>query len=308
MKVGFRLNSLGYGGVEVAVYDYAYFNQRYLNNESIIFYREEGSKDSIKQKFIKEFKLIPYTSKNCIADNLKDIDVLYTLKSGERDEYLFPDITNSIHAVFTIAQPHGNRFASISRWLSNSSGFGITPYVPHMINLPDHDKNMREELNIPKDAFVFGRHGSFNEFNVPFVWDSINKILEERKNAYFLFLNTPTMINHERVIILDPIWDLDKKVEFINTCDAMLHARKRGETFGIACGEFSIKNKPVITFGLSPEKAHLDILGNKALVYNSFGELNRILLNLKKDDKNWDAYSEEYSPVPVMNKFKRIFL
>lgn len=37
-----------------------------------------------------------------------------------------------------------------------------------------------------------------------------------------------------------------EKTTFINTCDAMLWARHDGETFGLAIGEFSSKNKPVI--------------------------------------------------------------
>lgn len=308
MTVAFRLNELGYGGVEIAIYDYAFFNKHLLGNESIIFYKEENSVLEIKNKFSKEFKIISYKQKYDIEKYLHKIDVIYNLKSGERDEYLFSNVINSIHAVFNISQPHGNRFASISRWLSNSDRFGFTPYVPHMINLPDHDKNMREELGIPKNSYVFGRHGSYNEFNVPFVKDSIINTLEKRNDTYFLFLNTPNIIQHERVIYLDPIWDLDKKVEFINSCDAMIHARLRGETFGIACGEFSIKNKPVITYGLSREKAHIDILRDKALIYNNKKELENIFLNIQKDDKNWDAYTEEYSPKPVMNKFKQIFL
>ena len=35
--------------------------------------------------------------------------------------------------------------------------------------------------------------------------------------------------------------NLNKKVEFINTCDAMLWARSGGETFGLSIGEFSSK-------------------------------------------------------------------
>lgn len=308
MKVGFRLNGLSFGGVEVATYDYAYFNQEYLSNESIIFYMEDGSLPDVKNKFGEKFQMIPYKHPSDIQQNLKDIDVLYSLKSGEVNDYLFSDVINSIHAVFSIRNKHGDRFASISRWLSKTDGVGLTPWVPHMINLPDHDKNMRAELGIPKDAYVFGRHGSIKEFNVPFVWNSIQKALDNRKDLYFLLLNTPRGIDHERIINLDPIWDLDKKVEFINSCDAMIHARLRGETFGIACGEFSIKNKPVLTYGLSPEKAHIDILGDKGIIYKHQKELVSLLSNMSPNNINWDAYTDEYSPKPVMEKFKKIFL
>ena len=42
-----------------------------------------------------------------------------------------------------------------------------------------------------------------------------------------------------------------EKEAFYRTCDAMLHARRDGETFGLAVAEFSVRNKPVITKGAS---------------------------------------------------------
>ena len=45
----------------------------------------------------------------------------------------------------------------------------------------------------------------------------------------------------------------------------MIHARQEGESFGIAVGEFSFCNKPVITYSQSPEKNHLVTLGDKGL-------------------------------------------
>jgi len=61
--------------------------------------------------------------------------------------------------------------------------------------------------------------------------------------------------------------DINKKVEFINTCDAMIHARQMGETFGNAIAEFSIKNKPIIT-SRGYDNNHLHILKDKAIIYN----------------------------------------
>ena len=50
-------------------------------------------------------------------------------------------------------------------------------------------------------------------------------------------------------------------MKFVNASDCMIHARARGETFGLAIAEFSIRNKPIIAYSNPPEKAHLDILG-----------------------------------------------
>ena len=91
----------------------------------------------------------------------------------------------------------------------------------------------------------------------------------------------------------------------------MIHARGIGESFGLACGEFSIRNKPIITYGLSPQRSHLDILGDKALKYKGPKELEKIFLEFDKDwsaKQNWDCYSENFSPAPVMKKFDDVFL
>ncbi len=311
MKVAFRLNGLGYGGVEVATFDYAYYNQELLGNESIILYRENGTEPEIKKKFSEHFQTFPYKqlSDVKIIIEREKANVFYTLKSGENDGFTIPGVRNCNHAVFMTNQPHGQRYAYISKWLSGIMNHGLTPYVPHMINLPEESGNMRKELGIPKDAIVFGRYGSAKEFNIPFVHIAILEILKERNDIYFIFANTENFGDHDRIIYLDPIRELNEKVKFINTSDAMLHGRLRGETFGIACGEFSIKNKPVITYGLSPENAHWDILDKKALVYFNKPSLIEIIKRFPlSNDKNWDAYSLEYSPKPVMKKFKQIFL
>ena len=46
---------------------------------------------------------------------------------------------------------------------------------------------------------------------------------------------------------MDTLIEQIDKVRFIQTCDMMIHGRTVGETFGIAIGEFSFYNKPVMT-------------------------------------------------------------
>lgn len=99
------------------------------------------------------------------------------------------------------------------------------------------------------------------------------------------------------------------KSKFINTCDAMIHARMDGETFGLAVAEFSMHNKPVLTFGRGTDWAHIEILKDKALVYNSFEDVYDMLLNLNKyiKHKNYIAYNE-FLPENVMQIFRKVFL
>ena len=105
------------------------------------------------------------------------------------------------------------------------------------------------------------------------------------------------------------ITDLEEKVKFINTTDAMLWARRDGETFGIAIGEFSTKNKPIIAMKIG-DLAHYRILGDNAFWYNDENSLCNILLNFNPEiekNKDWNAYTE-YTPENVMNVFNKTFL
>ena len=67
-------------------------------------------------------------------------------------------------------------------------------------------------------------------------------------------------------------------MRFFATCDAMLHAREEGETFGMAVAEFSLRNKPVITYNGSGQydNAHVRMLGSKALLYCQTAERSSV--------------------------------
>ena len=313
-KVAFYCNHLGIAGSEIATYDYAYYNQTLLGNESIIIARVHPEYDDpgVIEKFSKQFQVIRHSGDFSEVDPIikaNNVDVFYALKAGNNDGIYSKEAKSCIHATFGHFEPHGNVYAYVSEWLTKAASHGIQPFVPHMVDLPDTDEDMRKELNIPKDAIVFGRYGSYKEFSIQFVKDVIKRLVQENKNIYFLFANTEPFFEHPQIIYLDPIWDLTEKTKFINTTDAYLHARQRGETFGLACGEWSIKNKPVITFGNSPEKNHTEILGAKGLYYFGGGDLHNLLKNFTpQPNKDWDAYTLKYSPKPVMDKFKQVFL
>jgi hypothetical protein len=313
MKIAFHCNHLGIAGTEVAVFDYAFYNQELLNNESLIISKLNPAQDvpGIITKFKNHFNVIQYKDFSEVEKILDDnkVDVFHALKSGNNDGIISYGRKSVIQCVFGEAyEPHGNVYAYISEWLSKQMNFGIHPWVPHMINLPEESGDYRELFHISKDAIVFGRYGSYQTFDLSFVHETIKSVLDKRKNAYFLFANTQPFFIHPQIIYLESLTDVRQKVRFINTCDAMLHARKRGETFGIACGEFSIKNKPVITYGSSIERCHLDILKDKAIIYYNDTDLNNILNTFEPSGRNWDAYSKEYTPEKVMQKFKTVFL
>ena len=68
----------------------------------------------------------------------------------------------------------------------------------------------------------------------------------------------------------------------------MIHARRSGETFGLAVAEFSAANRPVITSRDHTDNGiasfHLDTLKEQGTYYSSTDELVRILiLGLERD-------------------------
>jgi hypothetical protein len=96
---------------------------------------------------------------------------------------------------------------------------------------------------------------------------------------------------------------------FINTCDAMIHSRIRGETFGLSIAEFSSKGKPIITCPCG-DLEHIFILKNKAIVYRSYDKLVEIFKNIRnilKHREDWNAY-KEYTPEIIMKHFQRLLM
>ena len=311
MKIALHDNSISVRGTTVAIYDYAYYLKYLYNIECIILYDKKYPQNDINvfNKFSKEFKIYGYSNSSEIDKILIDekCDCFFMIKGGRYDGIISNVCKNLVMAVssnISKSDSHGDKYFVCSSFLSKVVGID---FVPHMINLPEVDGDLRNELNIPKDAIVFGRNGGYETFDLPFVKDVIKDILDIRSDYYFLFQNTERFINHPRVLFLEPTPDMNFKVKFINTCDAHLHAREIGESFGLTCGEFSIKNKPVITWNGSIERNHIDILGEKALLYNKYEDLMNLLLTFDKNKFNdWNCY-RDYLPEPVMDKFKKLY-
>ena len=134
-----------------------------------------------------------------------------------------------------------------------------------------------------------------------------------------------------------------RKRLFLNSCDAMLHGRMRGETFGLSCLEFAIIGKPVLTYAGSAERAHLEILGDTAVLYQNAQELCEFLrhpatrggqraedrgqrteVGSRKSEADRQPATDnrqplntersvahnfkEYQPEAVMQKFEQVFL
>ena len=322
MNIGFFVKHFSERGTEVATYDYAKYNEELLNNKSYIIcftpdiQRRYGfpPENYSYNKFKERFEIIEIQDIFYMQDVIQkyNLHFFYTLTHGAKDIFQFDNkfiwgkCKTIKHCVFRTNSPESDYYISLSNMLNQKYNTNI-PVIPLMVDLPDCSENLRNELNIPHDAIVYGRYGGMDEFNILCMYEAIVEYLNSNlDNCYFLFMNTKQFCYHPRIIYLDKNIDLIHKVKFINTCDAMVHARSMGETFGLSIGEFSVKNKPIITCDCG-DNEHIKILGDKALLYNSSEDIMNIFKNIRTiiaSRSDWNAYNL-YSPSYIMGLFDK---
>lgn len=314
MKIAFHSNQLSLRGTEIALYDYAHFNEELLGNSSIIVTprHSPGHNELSARRFASRFPVVGYDGLDELERVMAEhqIDTLYCIKSGSNDGVVSRRVKTVVHAVFGYCEPHGDVYAYVSEWLSQYASGGVYPAVPHIVAPLPTVGDLRHELGIPKDATVFGRHGGSDSFDIPFVHIVVHELAKQMDDLFFLFLGTDSFCPpHPRIIHIPPTADLIVKSKFISSCDAMLHARTSGETFGLAVAEFSALRKPIISYSKSLERAHIEILGNDAYYYEDPATLAHLLLHLKEQPRrNLSVYADTFAPEIVMQRFKTIFL
>jgi len=334
MRIIFHSNQISIRGTEIAIYDYALGNINILKGESYIAAPLGNVQDqSVLEKFENKFLVKLYKDKKDLEDFIKknDIDIIYQITAGSKEDLLTDIVPTFLHCVFTTKYKYSKLYIPISQFLNNYYKTNY-PVLPHIVRkFPGLTDDLREELNIPKNALVFGGYGGRKQFDLDFVKNTIIDITTKKNNIYFIFLNFKEFINNKNVIFLPKNSDIEYKERFINSCDAMIHGRSDGETFGLSIAEFSIKNKPIITWKPKISKnikfmiktyiryarnkkhmyasAHLDFLGKNAITYSNKKDLFKILTNFQKEDyisKNNDFYSDRFSEEKVMKKFDEI--
>lgn len=262
MKIIFYSNQLCERGTETALIDYGIANKRILNNETIFAFPKAGIIDKNRYEMLKkDFTVFTFSEKEELVKFYRDnkIDLIYIIVDGSAKDLAdeledYQDIKTFVHCVFSTARKHGTYYCTIHNFL-NIYFHTNYPVLPHIVNkLPDIQDDLRKELSIPQDAYVFGGYGGKPSFDIGYVHDSIKDIAETHEEIYFVFLNFEDFMKQKfntslkNVIFLPGTTDSSYKRRFINTCDSMLHARSNGETFGLSIAEFSVCNKPVISY------------------------------------------------------------
>jgi hypothetical protein len=213
--------------------------------------------------------------------------------------------------MFLSEEFHGDSFAYVSGWASRVMTGREKSFVPHFVPKFESKLDLRQALGISTKAKVFGRHGGWDTFNIPFVRKAVVQHARQNPEDHFVFLNTEPIRGTEgfsNVHYLASTIDAEKKASFLATCDAMLHARWHGETFGLAVGEFAVLGKPVITFADSRERAHLEMLGGQSLQYRHADEMIKILRDFGPRRIQGSEYEIYADPKVVMEIFRKKYL
>ena len=319
MKVAFHSGYLGFRGTEVALVDYARGNREILGGESLILlpWRPEADSHPVLQQMRAAAPVHFYRSEEEREAIIKKekVEFFYCIKNGVYDGAESRSIPTGIHAIFRESEFHGDVYAYVSPWLSRVMSHGKTPFVPHMVSLPPPAGDLREELGIPPGAVVFGRHGGDDSFDIPWVQQIVVETSKASPSVHFIFLNTrafPGSKQQGNIHFLPATSDPLRKRAYLESCDTMLHGRKRGETFGLSCMEFAVAGKKVLTFSGSPEKAHLELLGKAALGYSD-AETLALCLAMPRDNYRLESghvreLADRFGPDQVMKQFQKVFL
>ncbi len=323
MRVGFHCDSLSLRGVTVATLAYARMWMQTLGQESVLI-KSEGQTPWIKdhpnsEKRIQDLEVLHYGDPKQLDSLLTNskIEALYVLTSGQ-PEKRFADIISPlwIHAVFPskISDIHGFRYACISDWLTKESFNYNIPYVPHIVDFPartsENRVSWRERYGIPHDSIVIGSMGGSHTFDLKPARDGLEKAMNSRSDLYFVALNHRKFTDNRQARFLPGTDIHSEKTSFIHACDAMLHGRAQGETFGLACAEFAAAGKPIFAWRHSPERHHLEKFCSPFLNFSTARELEHKLLAL--DPRDWTPSDQQQRCIPFRQEvvapiFKKIF-
>lgn len=220
------------------------------------------------------------------------IENIICTKGGEKDNKLPTKCKVCTYAVFQNYEPHGDVYAYISKWLSDVMTEGKSPYVEYPVWMPEPNKNLREELGVPQDAFCFFRMGGESEFDLQWVHQIIWNIVNTNPHFYFVFMNTNKFCpDHKQIIHLPASTDTQYQANLINSCDAGLNARSLGESFGLFNALCLYMDKPIFCWSDGKDKNHVRMIDDSMYLYDNpqdfVNKLNRFVSGAFVEQKGY---------------------
>ena len=171
------------------------------------------------------------------------------------------------------------------QWLAGTQDTKNHHVVRNPIEAPYSTKNLREELGIPNDAFVFGRIGRDDES----IYENINiKAFAqvERDNVYFVFVapsdkcrNDIKHLGIKNAKFIERTTSEERISQFYNTIDVQAHARRDGECNSAAHFEGFAHRVPLISHYGENFNGHMETTSDAGFIVlsNDIDEYARIM-------------------------------
>jgi len=315
MRVAFHNPNVSIRGTFAAMVDYAEMTRSRLGHDSRLFLNRALAlaHQAELPVLTQGLPISLYDTREELGQGVRDFgaDFFYEICPGTFHSLPRVSCPVGIHVVFPHGEFFGDRLRYISPWLSRVMTRQPDRFVPFWVRRYESRSTLRTDLGIPEDARVFGRHGGWDTFNIPFVHRVVRAHARRHPEDHFVFLNTQPITGTEgekNIHYLPPTVEPEAKARFLATCDAMLHARWHGETFGAAVAEFAVLGKPVLTYANSRERAHLELLGAGGRKYRNEQELEHWLRTFERGGRVETGFEPYTDPERVILMFAKQFL
>jgi len=281
-----HLNDLTLGGTEkmVQIHLSHFIKDNTFNH--YLAYRSQG--DKAREKYFKEIlgseKLLCYDSHSTLLNTIRDKKpfILHRYSAGIPEFPFVREIKeHTKHFVSTSVFGDQDDTIEISKviyvskhvqWMAGHQESENHHVVRNPIEAPYSTENLREELEIPQDAFVFGRIGRDDDN----IYDPINieayaKVANS--NTYFVFVNPSrsSRADIERLNItsarfIERTTSEVRLSQFYNTIDVLAHSRKDGECNCASIWEAAAHRKPVISHYGNRYNGHMETIQDSGFV------------------------------------------
>ena len=294
------LHHLGIGGTAKVVQLLCkYFNKVENKFHHVLAYKAHGEleREPYFEEILGKNNMISYASVPELYEILKEIKphILHRQTSGQPEMPFAPPIVEQAkHTISTAIFGHVDESISLSRvvYISNHMQHCAGIFGSHIrligipIEPPLTDEDLRKELDIPQNAFVFGRLGrDDNDIYDPVNLNGFAQV--EDDNTYFVALapsevlkNKAEQLGITNIRYVDKTLDDVRISKFYNTLDVLAHSRKDGECCPGNIWEGFAHGIPVISHYGIPYNGHIQEIGDCGFVVNRKDNFHNVWQNL----------------------------
>ena len=310
-----HLNDLTLGGTEkmVQIHLSHFIKDNTFNH--YLAYRSQG--DKAREKYFKEIlgseKLLCYDSHSTLLNTIrhKKPFILHRYSAGIPEFPFVKEIKeHTKHFVSTSVFGDQDDTIEISKviyvskhvqWMAGHQESENHHVVRNPIEAPYSTENLREELEIPTNAFVFGRIGRDDDN----IYDPINIEAYAKvatNNTYFVIVNPSRSaradierLNITSARFIERTTSEVRLSQFYNTIDVLAHARLDGECNSAAIFEAAAHRKPVISHYGTTFNGHMETIQNSGFVVlrDDVNEYARIMKSFIDGVIDYEALSQK---------------